>query len=169
MPTEAIYTIVLRISSGLFEAEYRRLDAVISSLNQRNKRLYDAKVDGFLYAGQFYLPRDATLRTVGAVAKTPLHGSVENEMIAFLADREIVTTDQGFIRQTLHALLRLCRTDQQARDALPECLVSCYPSFARLPRYDEVAHSIRDNPRALRQFEKFLPKMELYSALKLLY
>lgn len=169
MSTETIAPIVTALTTRLFEAEERRLGAIISSLNKRNKGMAEVKLDGFLYLGIFYLPKDATLRSVGPVAKTALCGSLYGEMESFLQDKKQVLDEQKLIKQILFTLLRPCRNNQNFRDALPECLVNCLPDLARLLRQEETAWTIRDNPRALRQYEKFLPRMELYSAAKLLY
>lgn len=164
------YALVKALTDTLFKAEERRLDRAILALNQENKRLQGAQIDGFLHAGQFFLPKGVSLTLAGpGQAKTALHKDLIGEMLHHLKDRSTVQEEREFISQTLYKLLNPCRTQQDIRDALPECLVNCIPELARLPRQREAAFTIKDDPRALRQYEKILPKMEIYSAARLLY
>lgn len=166
----SVYPIVAALVAKLFEAEGRRLNGRIVDLNQKNKRLKDVRVDGFLHGGVFYLPRDVSTTVLGpGQAKVTLHRDLEGEFLDFLADQQQVYDERRLVQQTLFSLLNPCRTDQEMRDALPECLVGLVPHLAPLPRSNEPAHTLQDNPRALRQYEKTLPKMELYSAVRLLY
>ena len=166
--TDNISPLIKTLTDNLFEAEDRRLMRDLSILNQKNKRLSDVKVDGFLYNGEYFLPKDAALRAIGS--GTPaLHIILQGDMEYFLADRKTVREEQKFIKQILYTLLSSCKSQQDIRDTLPEFLVGSFPSLSRLPRIEQVAFTIRDNPRAIRQFDKYLPKMEIYSAAKLLY
>jgi hypothetical protein len=164
-----IAVIITTLTAKLFEAEERRLASAIVSLNQRNKRLFDRKVDGFLHSGIFYLPKDASLLGGPGQTKTPLHLSLHGEMETFLKDRKAVGDEHKLISQVLFTVLVPCRSAQHIRNALPECLVGYLPNIAVLSRTDEAAYTIQDKPRALRQYEKALPKMEVYSATQYLY
>lgn len=154
----------------LFEAEDRRLNKILIQLNQDNKKLRDSKVDGFLYLGLPYLPKGiSTVITGRTQCKQALHAGLVEAMERYLEDRLVVKEDRGFIQQTLFQMTRPCKSVQDLRDTLPECLVNLRQDLARYPRTRNVAWTIQDNPRALRQYEKILPRIEFYSATRLIY
>jgi hypothetical protein len=163
------------MTDELFLAEKRRLNGVIFRLNKANKLLQKAQVDGFVYDGDYYLPKTGT-RTVsgGHAAKIQLHADLHEEIEGYIRDNRQVALDQVLIRQTFFQLINPCHTLQDVRDALPECVVDCTPAGACEPltgmsRLREAAWTIKDNPRAMRQYEKILPRMEVYSAARLIY
>ena len=158
------------ITDRLFVAEGRRLNGYLIELNTKNKQLKDTLIDGFIYGGKYYQPREVTLWVAAfGQARTPLHRSLQGEMENYLTDKKSVDDERKLITQTLYTLLAPCRTNQQIRDALPECLLDCFEGVSNLPRSQEVGFTLRDNPRALRQFEKILPRIEIYSVARLLY
>lgn len=165
-----INSLVRKLTASLFVAEERRLNGKIVELNTRNKQVRKLQVDGFLFSGQFYLPTGvSTVRFGPGQAKAPLHDSLVDSMEEYLADQKSIRTDQNLIRQTLFQVLSNCRTDQDFRNALPECLVEHIEGLNRLSRTEEPGYTVRSNPRALRQFQKALPKIELYAATRLIY
>jgi hypothetical protein len=154
----------------LFEAEKRRLNQIIVTLNQQNKLLKEAQADGFMFGGQFYLPTTGSLMVAGpGQAKTFLHKNLHEPMDLYLKDHKLTKDDEFYISQTLVKLLIPCRSLQDIRDALPECLVACLPELAKLSRRNEPGFTIQEDERALRQYEKILPKMQVYSAARMLY
>jgi hypothetical protein len=164
------YNIIHSIADKLFEAEERRINAMIVKLNQQNKRLSEAKVDGFLYNGQLYMPKQGSLLVLGVnQSKVPLHISLHSEMDKLAKDDKIVRDDRSFIIQTLFILLSPCVSKQDIRDTLPECIVDCAGDLQRLSRTREPAWSIQHNPRAIKQYHKLLPKLEIYAAARLIY
>ena len=170
MSVAASHLIINTLTTRLFVAEDRRLAAILSKLNQRNKPLNDTKLDGFLHAGQFYMPKDASFISGQLAYRTPLHLSLHGDMECFLADRKCVEDEKKLISQVLFTLLVNCVSPQEVRDTLPECLIAHLSNdIAHLERTDEPSYTIKYNPRALRQYAKALPKIEFYSATPLLY
>jgi len=81
-----------------------------------------------------------------------------------------VDLEKQLIKQSLSHLLIPCRSEQDIRDALPDCLSALMPrSIQALPRTNEEAWTIRNDERALRQYRKALPRIEFYSAARLIY
>lgn len=164
------YYVIHAIVNKLFEAEERRLNAEIIRLNQQNKRLSETKVDGFLYDGQLYMPKLGSITILSAnQTKVPLHNRLQGDMGKFVQDHKKVKDDRAIIIQTLFILLSPCVSKQDIRDALPECIVDCAEELQGLSRTREATWSIQNNPRAIRQYHKLLPKLEVYVAARLIY
>jgi hypothetical protein len=164
------YPTIQRISTQLMEAEARRLNKMISDINKENKHLRGTQIDGFTYNGDYFQPKQESLM-LGAVydPKTPLHHGLYSRMDAYLKDRKQVTADMIQIDQVMYLLLKGLTTDQERRDALPECVVACVKDFERLQRTRDEAYTLANSPLHRSQYERILPKMELYSMTRLLY
>jgi hypothetical protein len=161
------HIIIDHTSKVLFEAERRRLQKWIDRLCRANQECYsNPKLEGFLYEGIYYRP---SWLGRGIWPHGALHFTLADEMRAFLIDKKIVDDDERFIRQTLFALLHPCKTDQDIRDTLPECLIPVISGLASYPRTRQPACTIEGNARALRQYEKILPKIELYTAARMIF
>lgn len=166
MAIAEMHLVLDQIIKTLFAADDRRLTTWVDKLCKMHQEASRETVYGFLYAGVYYRPSNVT----GPVPhKRALHPSLYSDMETFLKGKRAVDDDKAFIRQTLFSLLDPCNTRQEIRDALPECLVDCLPNLKELNRQAEAAWSIQGNARALRQYEKILPKMEIYSAARLIF
>ena len=154
----------------LFEAEKRRLAGIITELNSSNKRLNGHIADGFLYGGQLFMPSGVSTVVAGpGQCKPTLHFSLNNEMDAYTRDLKTVKDDHDLIRQMLFLLLKPCTNEREVRNTLPECLVSLVQGLNNEPRADNAGYTLRGDHRAMRQFAKLVPKMEIYSVGRLLY
>lgn len=154
----------------LFEAEKRRLKAVINELNSQNKRLKNLAVDGFLYGGQLYMPSGVSTVVAGpGQCKATLAFKLNDQMETWLRDHKTIRDDHDLIKQMLFRLLKPCISERAIRDALPECLVTLDRRFSTYCRSDPPGWPFENDPRAMRQFLKLVPKMEVYSAARLLY
>lgn len=164
------YIVIKQLTKVLFEPEDRRLKSIINELNTSNKKLKTLTTDGFLYGGQFYRASSGTTTVLSAgQAKNTLDFSLNGEMERWFKDHRIITNDASMIRQILWKLLKPCNTEVHIRNALPECLVNLIPHLKTHPRTSEAGYTLREDERAWRQFQKYLPKMELYSVTRLLY
>lgn len=166
------FPIINQIIKTLFASEDRRLSSWIDRMCRRNREAYRDtlpnanQLQGFIFNGVFYRPSDVQGPISGRKA---LHASLWSEMETLEKDKKIVATERDFVRQTLYALLDPCSTDQDIRDALPECLVDTLPQLKRLERTRQPAFTIEGNARAVRQYEKMLPKIEVYAAARMIY
>lgn len=164
------YNVAKDIAIALLSPEFRRLDSEIEKLNAANKEVKRLAVDGFIYGGLYFLPKTGTRIVAGAGrAKPTLHFSLVDRMETWLKDNKAIIDDSSLIRQMLFRLLSSCRNETEVRNALPECLVSLVQGLSSLHRSDEVAYTLAGDERAKRQFEKILPRMEFYSATRLIY
>jgi hypothetical protein len=158
------------LTSRLFAAEGRRLESDLQRINTLNKSAMQVVVDGFLFMGRFYRPTTGTVLVGGKdTPKTSLAFSLHDEMEEHMKDIASIAEEKKLIEQTLSALLNSCHSDAMVRNALPECLVNCLSYLSAHSRTKEAAYTIQDNPRALRQYLKILPKMEIYSVTQMLY
>jgi hypothetical protein len=145
------------------------LGGIISRLNTKNKRFCETKVDGFIHAGIYYIPRDAISIRGPRQSRVALHLSLVGEMQDFLNEKQRVESEKKLISQVLFNLLNPCTSNQDIRNTLPECLVGYIPDLAKLHRTNSEAYTIQDNPRALHQYETALLKIEVFVATQLLY
>lgn len=158
---------IRHIDSLLFTAEARRLEAAMVALHERNQTMRAQRADGFIYQGEFYVPQGTPNgnRTI-----IQLHPALMDEMDYHLSDRKTVETDQKKIGQVLFKLLHPCQTLQHIRDALPECLTDTLPhGMAQLERFDQPAWTIVGDARSERQYLDMEPRIQFYSAARLLY
>jgi hypothetical protein len=164
------YLLISFLTSRLFEAEGRRLESELQRINTLNKSALQTVYDGFLFLGRFYRPTTGTV-TIGSkdTRKNSLDFSLHAEMEEHVKDCASVAEEKKLIEQTLSALLNSCHGDAMVRNALPECLVNCLSYLSAHNRTREPAYTIQDNPRALRQYLKILPKIEIYSVTQMLY
>ncbi len=161
------FKVQTRILEALFSAEDRRLQKAVDQIHEHNQEALKKTLDGFQFQGKFY-KHSRSVTGMGSQLPT-LHMSIWPEMEAHLVDRARVEEDRQLIGQVLHRLLYACIYIEQIRDAVPECIVDTLPpEIAALERQHNVLFFV-NNDRDLRQFNKALPKIEFYSAARLLY
>ena len=159
------HKVIDHIIDVLFVAERRRLANAVDAMCQANNEAYGKHFDGFHYQGRFYRPQGVK----GQLNRIVLHLSLHPKMDLHLKDEAAIDRDEQLIRQVLFMLLDPCRTEQDIRDALPNCLTDTLGESARLMRQNDPAFTISDNVRAMKQYNRVLPKLEMYSAARLLY
>ena len=171
------YQILDKIITILFEPEARRIDKLVSRLNELNHRAKGKPCYGFMHMGEVYVPSEHidSFRAVhgrrGASQAVPtLAITLMDEARDFLAEVNKVKSDKDLIRQVLFKLIFQAGSKQEIRDALPECIVQLLPELKNYNRQqNDPAYLIRSDWRAVRDYEKALPKIELYAMTRLLY
>lgn len=153
----------------LFAPETRRLAIVINKLSGHNKILKRAAADGFLYGGILYMPTGSVVTAGPNQAKTSLDLSLNSEMDTWIQDQKAIRCDQDLVKQMLFRLLKPCKSVREIRNTLPECLISLVPELNAEPRTDPAGYTLEGDERAKRQFDKLLPKIEMYSVTRFLY
>ncbi len=166
-PQSSMYKVIQELLSRLFEAEKRRLDKSVADLIRKNNELTGVQAAGFLYYGEYYTAQG--FQTSGPGGKVTIHDSLVNEIEWHIKDAKQIADDERLIGQIIFKLVDPCDTLQDIRDSLPECIASMIPALAKLPRYNDAGWSLRQDTRSTKQFEKMLPKIEKYSAARLLY
>ena len=166
-PGSSMFTLIKHLLSELFVAEKRRLDKAVADLIRKNNEVCGVQAAGFLHYGEYYTAEG--FQTMAANGKVTLHDSLTDQIDWHIKDAKIVADDERLIGQIVFKLINPCETLQDMRDSLPDCLATIIPALAQLPRHNEQGWSLRQDARASRQFEKLLPKIEMYSAARLLY
>lgn len=163
----SIFKLIKYLLSKLFVAEKRRLDKTVANLIRENNELCEVQAAGFLHYGEYYTAEGFQTMTAGG--KVTLHDNLIDKINWHIKNAKMVADDERLIGQIIFNLLDPCETLQDMRDSLPDCLATMIPELAKLPRHNEQGWSLRQNVRASKQFEKLLPKIEMYSAARLLY
>jgi len=166
-PNTSMYKVIQFLNKELFLAEKRRLNKVVSDLIINNNEIAGTQAAGFLYEGEYYTAIGFAISQ--GVSKIQLAEALYGKMIWHLKDSQEVADDERMICQMIFKLLDPCETLQDMRDSLPDCLAEMVPALKPIPRHNEVGYSIHQDTRSWRQFNKLLPKIEMYSAARLLY
>lgn len=154
------------LCKNLFEAEERRIKAVTVDLIQQNSEAHNTQLDAFFFRSVIYRYPGARGRPTSRSLHVSLYGTMEK----CLEDMDRVQADQAEVQQMLFRLMQPCTTQQEIRDALPDCLTEMLPEWGKkLERRYEEAWSITTDPRAWEQYQKAKPKIEMYSVTRLLY
>lgn len=157
-----------QILKELFAPDHRRLVAWVDKLCENNQEIVGKDVHGFIYAGAFYRPSNVRGVITG---RKSLHSSLAPKMEDFLRSKQIMEVEKTKLRQALFMLLEPCNDQQDIRDTLPECIVDCLPELRQhYPnRKKAVAFTIASNERAMKTFNRLLPKMEEYSVARMIF
>lgn len=163
----SLFRVIQHMIKHLFEAEHRRLDRGIAKLIERNNEIKSVSFAGYLYYGEYYTAKGFNLSQ--GTTKIILDDSLNEEMEWHLKDATMVKMDEQLISQMIFKLTRDCGTLQELRDTLPDCLGELIPALKLFDRHDEQGCSLKQDVRGSRQFLDILPKIEMYSAARLLY
>ena len=150
----------------LFEPEARRHQQQVNQLIEENDKLLGRYTQGFNYLGENY-GRDGAI--VGPTTTEVLSPLLAPRMVKLLQFCKNVEFDKQLITQIFVKLIQPCQSMEDLRDTLPECVVSLDSYLPAMQRIREPAWSIANNPRDLRQYEKVLPRIETYCAMRFLY
>lgn len=162
MPT---YMLISNIQDKLFKAEKDRIHKLKIELHNKNDAAIGTRSHGFIYRGERFYVYRASQR----VALPSIVFALNKEATSFYNEYSTQVREEERTRQLLVQLFNGCITTQDFRDALPETLVVLVPEFKELPRHKEPAWTIQDNPRALREYNKLLPRIEMYSVTSMIY
>jgi hypothetical protein len=164
------------IMKRLFEPEARRIDNHIKKLTEKNIALKGGLLLGFIHLGEVYLPKEneplykATSHSLRGKSVQPLAFELIQEASDFISDIKKLNLDKAQIKQVLfHQIINACNL-QEIRDALPECIVPLMPELKGLNRQlTDPTYWIRSDPRAVKEFNRMLPKIEFYAMTRMIY
>lgn len=162
-----IDAIAMELLAVLFQGERKReaaeFDAILAINNEILKNNYIAVTyNGICYKKPEYGHIPSESRPSVAFYLYP-------RMDAYVEDLRIARHDEDMFRQCIFKLTCLADSWQETRDALPECLVACSSYLSKLPRTRKAAYLIEHDPRAMRQYNTLLVRMEMYYATRLMY
>lgn len=147
----------------LFAPEVKQHNKSIDELIDKNNQLIGAWNPGFNYSGDNYGYGGRYAAHVPA-----LRLELFPTMQRLTSLRKQVDLDRILITQFLHRLLQPCQGTQDVRNALPESMVGLSTFLPSFIRTADPAFTLT-NPRDLRQYEKLLPKIEMYCAMRYIY
>lgn len=158
----------------LFGPETRRIDKIITTLVNRNSALKGGETYGFMFLGNVHVPsanKDIFRMAYGRGSNKQiptLSFELNSEVSAYISDLHKVEADEAQIRQVIFKLIYQANSTQEIRDALPECVARLV--FKDIPRFiQDPTWLIRNDPRGIREYERMLPKIEMYAMTQLMY
>lgn len=151
------HEIINSILTFLFQGETRRHQQCIDHIVSRN-----SVRSTFMHGGLTYRPS----WIAAGSQRVSLDENLWPDMDRFLLDKNAVDWDCKAFWQVLFSMVNPCLSLQEVRDTLPDFIVELVPSLKALSRTDTEAFTIDDDPRVLRQYHKYRPKMELYAQLQ---
>lgn len=155
-PNRTMQSMVIEtIRTKLFEPEDRRLDRMLQALNQKNKFKQRLTFDGFLYNGEYELPKHQANRLPNKGDLKGLNLELFDEMELLIKARRESELNISFCTQILYGILAPCITMPDVRDALPDHLWKLYGSTHHYERQRPELWTIENNPTLKRQYEKF--------------
>lgn len=157
--------ITQQIIHDLYAPELRRLQQKLKDVLSKidapsNEVVYHYKGERFLVTGEAVKARGYP------VVEMPPH--IIPHLEEYLADEAQVHRDESIIKQLIAALLSECETEQDIRDALPECLIPT-SYLSQYERTRPPGYPFQNNPRLHKQFVKYEDVIFQYAAAKLFY
>lgn len=159
--------IVTEILKKLFAPEKDALQPRILEIINKNATLMgNIAANGFRYKGETYSNLAHATRLGN---NSNLHHDLYNEMDLLLVEKKELDYDKARVKAGLIILLQTAYTDQDYRDALPNCLTSMIERFKGMPRTREETYTLKDDPQKMNQYKKVAPLIEYHSASRFLY
>lgn len=155
----------------LFLAELRRLDKVLDSIITRNGETFAVyNSTGFLYLGEFYSSSRSSQQPPSG-HRLVLANHLLDDMREYLEQAGKLLLEVHMVNQMVFRLVQGCKTYQDVRDALPECLIAMDKQghLKSLQRTRKAAFTLDNDAMALRQYEKILPIIEYYAGTHLIF
>lgn len=162
------------ITARLFAAEHRRINSMIEELNRKNSEFKKKVLYGFIHMGERYIPESCRAQFAAnrrqQIALPTLAFELLPEASAFVSDINKIKLDKDQIKQVLFKLMYQANTLQELRDTVPEVIVPLVPELAGISReMRDPTYLIKSDWRAVRDYEKVIPKIELYAMAALIY
>ncbi|WP_421991742.1 hypothetical protein [Roseococcus sp.] len=167
--------LAVALTGALFAEEEERQNRELCEIIGKNNEFqgtWDA--DGFMFRGKHvtsaHTPAPAPGTRRGPARRISLHPRLRERMEEHVAAAEVVADDRRSIQQMLGTVLLPCTNSSDIRNALPECLVRFLPEeISELPRTEQAGFTLKNNPRAARQFENSVARMGLYTIIQKLF
>jgi hypothetical protein len=165
------------ITRLLMVPEDRLLDRYLQEINTANKLALKLQCDGFLYDGEFEIPKYNANRLPNKGQLKGLSPDLFDRMEELKKLRRESQIKQAFCHQVLYSLLQPCETMQDVRDALPEHLWSFFcenrsgklGDFHLLERQRPELYTIANNEPVKRLYAKFEEQIAVMLVGRLMY
>lgn len=159
------------IVNDLMKPEADRLQLIINEIITANAMMAGKTAIGFTHQGIIY--RHSTFKSglVPQEARPTLSQELIPKFDQYAKDERIFKEDALLIKQVLSRVLFQAQGDQEMRDLLPDCMIRFAPKLQEVPRYMNRGAAAKNFclPRTAEQYEKILPKIEMYAAFHLLF
>jgi hypothetical protein len=164
--TESQQILIANVISDLLAPEMRHFQKQVDQLIDANDAVNGSLSMGFHYLGVAYCRGGQRIAPQNVLG---LHNSLLPVMTKLMVWLRRVEFDKKLIMQMLYTLLAPCTSYQEIRDAFPDTMTMYLGAVCDLPRIQEPAWTIKNNPIAMRQYHKTIEKMEAYAAMRFLY
>ena len=164
-----LQTTLHNIEVALWEPEKRRLNRLLERINEQNKQIHKTTTDGFLYNGEYEVPKKGSTILPSRGRIPPLDSSLWSEMEDLLCQRRESINNLHFCKQTIFSLIKDCSTLQGIRDALPDHLWMITGFKEQIPRTKPELWTVQNNPKLLEQYKLFEEKIAVFLAGRLMY
>ena len=145
-------------SYKFFAAEEKRLDNIIVALIEKNSMLVGRTTYGFMLAGKRYSHPHYS----GVKEWIGLNLKLLQDSIRFETNKKKLDMDKQMILQFITKIANRCKTSEDFRNAIPECITSFF-RLDGMQRTKEEGWIFSDNPREMAQFKKAADIMAFYS------
>ena len=137
------YRFIESLLSILLLPDVTHLNKIIDALVERNNQLYGVDNNGFTL-GKTYFQKGGKL-TEMLVWEPSCHPSLMKDASKARYHWNKMDEDRKYFTVVLRELLASCASEQEVRDALPDCLVQFIPSLNCLPRTREAGYTLDSN------------------------
>jgi hypothetical protein len=148
----------------LMAPDAKLLKQRINKLVDDNNRLYGVDNNGFTVMN-YYIERGGKI-TEMLIWEPSCHNSLKNEAINVVRHWKEMKDDDSYLVLVLRELVAPCKSEQEVRDALPECLVQLVPSLSCLPRTKEAGYTLKSDSAI--NLESALGRFHTYAAMHMM-
>jgi hypothetical protein len=158
--------VISEIMTELFKPEDARHEREVQTLLEENKEI----IENTSVTSQLaWMDR----RRVGAMILNDqvLSPTLASKFEQVTQLRRNIELDKHQVGQFMQNLLHKCKTWQEIRNSLPDCLVqmSYQLKYHDIVRTQEPEDNMKNDPKALYRYEKFMIKINTYCAMRFLY
>lgn len=158
--------LVSDLVKSILEPDRKLLAKRFDEIIQRNNEILSVNHRGFRFNNNFYEKGGQVMSKLNW--EPSLSASLVEEVVALEEFRKQLNADQQAMREVFQRLVQSCKTVQEERDALPECVSTLDWRICNLKRVKPEAWTIQNDPIALSNYLKILPKIHTYCAMRLM-
>lgn len=166
-----IGAVVWSLVKALISADSKLVHGEIDELINQNNLILNAQHRGFCYNGLYYKSSigDSPVAILQDMGYDPVLSKQLVSRVDKLADRwRQIETDRELLTRLFRDLTAPCRSIQDLRDALPECVIQFDPALQGMPRTREEAYTVRCDAALRLRYGMALERIHTYAAMHLL-
>lgn len=160
------YELSAAIIENLIASEAKHLNGLESELVKEQQEYYPKDL-GFLVNGTYWTGSNPY---VNDAPRHALHKNIADKGYKLVNCYAALADDKKYFTQAFSVLFRNCKTVQDIRDAIPECLLSiCPESLQKSKRTKEEGWTMRNTDVGANKFEKLKNKIYSYIGNRMLF